>query len=256
MERLRDLMGDAVRLRLRADVPAALYLSGGVDSSVIAAECVQQGGRPAAFTVSFEGDEAHLPIASRVARVLGLRHEVLRFGKRDLGSEVEKMARHYDEPFADSSAMPSFALAHALAGRYKLVLNGDGGDEVFGGYRHYEHIRIKQAVKTAAAALGLCDGRGGGPFKVYVQSKAMFRAAERSRLLNGNGQGNALEKLLASDAFLECLKGAARTLPLKRALWVDRHLYLSNDLTYKMDIALASAGMEGRAPFLDHRLLE
>ena len=152
--------------------------------------------------MSFDGDETDLQHASRVAQVLGLEHQVLRFGKRDLGRELETMARHYDEPFADSSAMPSFALAHALAGRYKLVLNGDGGDEVFGGYRHYEHIRIKQAVKTAAAALGLCDGGGRGPFEVYVQSKAMFRAAERVHLLNGNGQGNALDKLLAANGFL------------------------------------------------------
>ena len=64
------------------------------------------------------------------------------------------MVRHYDEPFADSSAIPSLALAQALAGRYKVILNGDGGDEVFGGYRHYEHIQIKQTLKAAAAAVG------------------------------------------------------------------------------------------------------
>lgn len=288
MEKLRELVSDAVRLRLRADVPMALYLSGGVDSSVIAAECVHQGARPAAFTVSFDGDETDLPYASRVAGALGLKHEVLRFGKRDLSGEVEKMAGHFDEPFADSSAMPSFTLAHALAGRYKLVLHGDGGDEVFGGYRHYEHIRIKQALKAAAAALGWCDGRGGGPFEVYVQSKAMFRAEERAQLLNGNGQGNALAKLLAADGFLmgelplgarvqdaeprrdpaasperdagsktrAAFREVGQGNPLKRALWIDRHLYLPNDLTYKMDIALGSAGIEGRAPFLDHRLLE
>ncbi len=68
------------------------------------------------------------------------------------------MLRHYDEPFADSSAIPSLGLARALAGRYKVVLNGDGGDEVFGGYRHYEHIQIKQTLKAAAAAVGWCDG--------------------------------------------------------------------------------------------------
>jgi asparagine synthase (glutamine-hydrolysing) len=167
-------------------------------------------------------------------------------GGRSLPEDVERLLRHYDEPFADSSAVPSLALARALAGRYKVVLNGDGGDEAFGGYPHYQHIRIKQKIKTVAAGLGLCD-RG------YIQSKAAFRTSERLSLLNGNGRPQSLDRLLASDPFLENAKGSDA---LGRAMWSDRHLYLPNNLTYKMDVALASVGIEGRAPFLDHRLLE
>ncbi len=255
--KLRELVSDAVRLRLRADVPVALYLSGGIDSSVIAAECARHGANVAAFTVSFDGDKTDLPYARRVAENLGLRHEILRVNGRDLGTELENILWHYDEPFADSSAIPSFTLARALAGRYKVVLSGEGGDEAFGGYRHYEHIGLKQMLKKAAATLNLCDGRGAGPLQIYVGSKTTFRAGDRGRLLNGNGHegghDGALQRLLASDVFL---KEIPRAGALKRALWSDRHLYLPNDLTYKTDIALASAGIEGRAPFLDHRLLE
>jgi asparagine synthase (glutamine-hydrolysing) len=306
--RLRELMRDSVRLRLRSDVPVALYLSGGVDSSVVAAECVRLGSRPEAFTVAFEGkgtDQSARALentdvfhARFVAKTLELEHHVLEISERAITGEIEGILDHYDEPFADSSALPSFALARAFDGRYKVVLTGDGGDEAFGGYRHYERIHAKQAVKALAAAVGFCDGWGRKPvagasgsservessprgafngasseagnraLQIYIQSKALFRASERARLMNGNRGGDwpdhpgdaevgdqnnsSLTGLLAADEFLGKAEGGA----LKRALWSDRHLYLPNDLTYKMDIALAAHGMEGRAPFLDHRVLE
>jgi asparagine synthase (glutamine-hydrolysing) len=245
MERLRAIVADAVRLRLRSDVPAAIFLSGGVDSSVIAAECARQGSSLHAFTADMGEGHQDLAHAVQVAAHLGLPHEVLRIHPGD--ALAGRLLWHYDEPFADSSAIPSFALAHALEGRYKVVLNGDGGDEAFGGYRHYERVAAKQAIKSAAAALGLGDGAT----NVYVESKAAFRAGERTRLLNGNWAGNSLSWLLRRAGYT-----APAATALKRAMWSDRHLYLPNDLAYKMDIALAANAMEGRAPFLDHRLLE
>jgi asparagine synthase (glutamine-hydrolysing) len=230
----------------------AIFLSGGVDSSVIAAECARRGSRLEAFTADFGAghpDLKHpdLEHAIGVARHFGLRHEVLKIEGEDAAAGFRELLGHYDEPFADSSAIPSFALARALKGRYKVVLSGDGGDEAFGGYRHYEHIGAKQVLKKAAAAAGFLDGAT----NVYVESKTTFRVAERRRLMNGSFAGNSLSSLLRRDAYSEP-EGSA----LRRAMWSDRHLYLPNDLTYKMDIALAGNAIEGRAPFLDHRLLE
>jgi len=242
---LRERVGEAVRQRLRADVPVALSLSGGVDSSVIAAECVRQGAAIESFTMRVDGESSDVDAARSVARHLGLRHHVL--DDDGAGRGIEAMLRHYDEPFADSSAIPSLALAGALAGRYKVILNGDGGDEVFGGYGHYEHIQIKQTLKAAAAAVGWCDGGQAGLAGVYVQSKATFRTAERGRFLNGHGATNSLDAL----TFLTPRGGA-----LARGMWIDRHLALANGLNYKTDIAYGAFGMEGRAPFLDHRLTE
>jgi asparagine synthase (glutamine-hydrolysing) len=182
-----------------------------------------------------------------VAKHLGLRHEVLPIEAQDAVTGLGELLWHYDEPFADSSSIPSFALARALSGRYKVVLNGEGGDEAFGGYRHYGHIAAKQALKAAAAATGFADGAT----SVYVESKAAFRSGERNRLMNGSSSGNSLSWLLARDGY-RLPSGSA----LKRAMWSDRHLYLPNNLTYKVDIALAGHAIEGRAPFLDHRLLE
>lgn len=250
-EQLRALLADAVRLRLRSDVPIALSLSGGVDSSVIAAELARQGAAPDAFTLVFDGDAADVPYARKVARHFGLRHEVIRAESAPLIDQLAAAAAQYDEPFADSSAVACLGLARALGGRYKVILDGDGGDEAFGGYSHYEYIVAKQALKAAAAAVGLRDGAGTAT--VYVQSKTLFSASERSGLLNGHGgPPAALERLLASDAYLRTPRPGA----LKRALWSDRHLALANGLTYKMDMALAAHGIEGRAPLLDHRILE
>jgi asparagine synthase (glutamine-hydrolysing) len=264
---LRARMAQAVGLRLRADVPIALYLSGGVDSSIIAAECVRQGASPEAFTVRFDEDEIDLPYARQAARALGLRHHILEARASGLAPDFEKIQWHYDEPFADSSNLPCFALARAMGGRYKVVLNGDGGDEAFGGYRHYEHIRAKQALKAAAAAAGVCDGAGSGKAGVYVQSKVLFRAADRRRLLNGHSQGNSLDQVLSAGGFQTAgfqtgqfqtgrFQSAGGQSPLARAMSTDRHLSLANGLTYKTDIALGAFGVEGRAPFLDHSLIE
>ena len=252
----RGLLTDAVRMRLRADVPVALALSGGLDSSVIAAEAARQGAKLDSFTVIADGDETDLPYARTVAGRHGLRHEVVRIARtgENLRAGVEQCVTQYDEPFADSSALCSLELGRALAGRYKVVLNGDGGDEAFAGYRTYGRIRLKQALKAAAAGLGLVDGTGATG--IYVQSCALFRQRERTALLHGSGNGRAggaVQDLLSADEFL---RASPAQDALKQALWTDRHLNLANNLTHKMDMALAAYGVEGRAPFLDHRILE
>jgi asparagine synthase (glutamine-hydrolysing) len=247
---LRTLVSDAVRLRLRSDVPVAVCLSGGVDSSVIAATCAHLGARLDTYAVALDGDRTDLPWAAQVARHLGLRHEVIEAPSGEVAQQMEETCARYDEPFADSSALPSLALARALGGRYKVVLTGDGGDEAFAGYRHYEHIAAKQFLKAAAVGAGWREGQG--RVGIYVQSKTTFCLSERARLLNGRSSEDTFSRLLSEDGFLSQASGGA----LKHALWSDRHLYLANDLTYKSDIALSAHAVEGRAPFLDHRVLE
>ena len=250
-EEARGLISDAVRLRLRSDVPVALALSGGVDSTVIAAEAAGHGTRADAFTVIADGDETDLFYARHAAQRFGLRHEVLRAPAASAAERILDAAGHFDEPFADSSALSSLELARALNGRYKVILNGDGGDEAFGGYRHYTRIALKQAVKAAAAGVGLVDGKGATG--VYVESKVTFREGERASLLRQHSSAGAFSRLLEQDEFLSACPGGGA---LKHALWTDRHLHLANDLTHKMDMALGAYGLEGRSPFLDHRIVE
>ncbi len=132
-QQLRKLVADAVRVRLRSDVPIAVCLSGGIDSSVIAAECAKQGAKLEAYTVALDGDETDLPWAKQVAQHLGLAHQVIEAKSSGAPAGLHETCARYDEPFADSSALPSLALAGALSGRYKVVLTGDGGDEAFAG---------------------------------------------------------------------------------------------------------------------------
>jgi asparagine synthase (glutamine-hydrolysing) len=206
--------------------------------------------------VVFDGDETELPYARLAARHLGLRHRVIPVSGASAASQLQLAAAHYDEPFADSSGLPTLALAQAIAGErgatgsYKVVLTGDGGDEAFAGYPHYQHIAAKQLVKAAAAAVGMVDGSGATG--VYVQSKTTFPRRQRGRLLAGRAPGDSLAHFLASDSYLPHASGDA----LHQALWRDRHLYLPNNLSFKMDIALGAFGLEGRAPFLDHHILE
>jgi asparagine synthase (glutamine-hydrolysing) len=213
IEQARSLLADAVRLRLQADVPLAVALSGGVDSSVIAAEAVSQGACLNAFTVIAEGDETDLPYARSMARQHGLAHDVVRMPAIAPVERVLQAVQHYDEPFADSSALCSLDLARALAGRYKVVLNGDGGDETFAGYRTYTRIAMKQAIKAAAAGVGMVDGNG--RTSVYVQSRALFRQHECSNLMTGHAGGGALPRLLAADEYLRASPGGSA---LKHAL--------------------------------------
>ncbi len=135
---VREHIRESVRLRLRSDVPVGVFLSGGVDSTIVAIEAAKEVGESLrTFTVKMDDpalDES--AVAADTARALGVRHEVLPLEispREDLLSVV----RHYDQPFADSSALPSWAVARAAARHVKVVLNGDGGDELFAGYRRH-----------------------------------------------------------------------------------------------------------------------
>ena len=254
IDEFRDLFAEAVRVRLRSDVPVGLFLSGGIDSSAIAAECRRQHQRLTAVTVAFERDDADLHYARLVARHCGLDHQVIHASGANVADDFPQIIDSYDEPFADTSNVPSFYIARETSSRFKVVLNGDGGDEVFGGYSHYEYVTFKQRLKKLASLLGFSDGSARDCWQVYFQSKSLFRASTR-RILSGGraAPGGGLEELLARDPFLLAYQPESA---LKMAMWADRHIYLSNDLLYKMDIALMSQGIEGRSPFLDHRLLE
>jgi asparagine synthase (glutamine-hydrolysing) len=254
VEQFQERFRSAVGLRLRADVPVGLFLSGGVDSSVIAAECADLGKSVDALTVVFDHDDTDLPHARAVARHFGLRHEVLQASGANVVRDLEKLHWCYDEPFADSSSLPCYYIARHARGHFKVILTGDGGDEAFAGYPHYEFVAAKQHLKRWAAAFGLRDGNFHDPWSTYFQSKALFRRSRRRELLpSGMTRRSGFTKYLEDEPYLRACRPSSA---LQLALWADRHVYLPNDLLYKTDIALMSQGIEGRSPFLDHRLLE
>ncbi len=160
------------------------------------------------------------------------------------GQESNACSRHYDEPFADSSAIPSLALARALAGRYKVVLNGDGGDEVFGGYGTTNTFASSRPSRQLRLRWVCAMADGPAERECICNRRYVSRCRARPNI-EWAGPGNSLDGVDVFDSSGSALKGA---------MWIDRHLALANGLNYKTDIAYGAFGIEGRAPFLDHRL--
>jgi len=270
---IRRRIRESVRLRLRSDVPVGLFLSGGIDSTVIAYEVAALGaGNIETFTFSVgahELDEA--PLAQRTAEFFGLRNSVLE-AKVDPCESVAWIARHYDQPFADSSAIPTHAISRAAASQVKVVLTGDGGDELFAGYRRYRAAqqlhRLEWAPRIAGRAasalmtwfvghrrstigLGARFLRGAllpEADRYLVWTTDMLREGDKTRLWRG-GRCAPTEKMIA--------QWLAPDLPhLERLMAADIQAILLSDLLVKMDMATMAQSLEARSPLLDHELAE
>ncbi|HVN76834.1 MAG TPA: asparagine synthase (glutamine-hydrolyzing) [Thermoanaerobaculaceae bacterium] len=272
-ERLRATLSEAVRLRLRSDVPVGVFLSGGVDSSAVALEAARHlGRRLRTFTVSVADaglDEA--PVARRTAEALGVENTVLPLEVAPL-DELFTVARRFDQPFADPSAIPSLAIARLARQHVKVVLNGDGGDEMFGGYRRY----------LAAAALGRVAAV---PGLGRTAQTALSRLVPRRRrsaagFLHRFGRGLApgagrrylvwTADLMTEDDKRPVWRGAPQRAteawvedqltpglsPVDAQVAGDLRINLPSDLLVKMDIATMAASLEARSPFLDHEVAE
>ncbi len=295
VEQVDTLLREAVRLRLRADVPVGVFLSGGIDSGLVTALAAEQAsGRLTTVTVGFEdGPYDERPLARLVAeRYATEHHEVL--VQPDVAEVLPKIAAAYDQPFADSSAIPTYYVSQAARAFVKVVLNGDGGDEVFCGYRRYLAARIN-------ARLRMLDGPAWRPLwravgaVLPVPRGARTGYAFAHRLVRGMGlelparylawnvdgfSEGELQALLKPDWWMTYAAGekprGPLTLRVKGSLksaarfawersdlgWVDHMLAtdfattLPNDLLVKMDIASMAHGLETRSPLLDHVLID
>ncbi|HEU5425346.1 MAG TPA: asparagine synthase (glutamine-hydrolyzing) [Actinocrinis sp.] len=279
--RLRELLLESTRLRLVSDRPVGAFLSGGVDSSAVVAAMSKVGcGQLRTYCVGFEDQRFdERAYAREVASRYGTEHHEL-VVTPDLLDVLPTLAWHFDEPFADSSAIPSFYVAQLCREQVTVVLNGDGGDECFGGYRRYavlagtSRIRMPQPVHTSLERLGtsLLDraGEPGGLYRAgralrflgtcgskhrYARLMSYFEPHEKARLytdaLRRELAGIESEQLLY-DVFDESRADA----DAGRAMDADMNLYLPGDLLAKVDITTMANSVEARSPFLDHHLVE
>ncbi len=276
VESCLGLIRQAVRLRLRSDVPVGAFLSGGIDSSLIVALMAELSPMPVrTFSIGF--DEAgfdELPYAREVARRFATTHteEVVQIRAADL---VPDLARTFDEPLADTSALPTYRIAQIAARDVKVVLTGDGGDEAFAGYRSYRRQVLMEAVArivgplqpglaTLAAAAMPPRGR---TLRLRAQLRRWARDArlpldERFAAMMTLAPPELRASLLRSpDAsardglLLETLSGGPSDV-VDRMLRADTLTYLPDDLLVKMDRATMAASLEARAPLLDYRIIE
>ena len=272
LDEMQELLCDAVRIRLRSDVPVGVFLSGGIDSGLVAALAAQASGRPPlALTVGFS--EEHIDeteLARATACHVGLEHRVVSQQPGTL-TEVDRLAWFYDEPFADPSALPTFALCEAAAQHATVFISGDGGDEAFGGYRHYlETLRYKALIGlTSKVAWGVRSLARLLP----EMSKVHYRLLKLG--LPDHGTAAAFDHIPGDPATWRTVHPDLRSFATLggRPLWdrwhqswrasltarqqrLDYEMYLPDDILTKVDRASMAHSIEVRSPFLDYRLVE
>ncbi len=274
VEECLSLLRESVRLRLRSDVPLGVFLSGGMDSSVVTALMVEATDQPVrTYSIGFT-EEAYneLPYARAVANHLGTQHvdDIVTVDAIDL---LPKLAYHYDEPFGDPSAMPTYKVAELAGRELKVVLTGDGGDESFGGYGRYLAARRLRNLAGVPASRQLAAAARWTFSKVPVSSHLRWRADQWQRLVRMTPEQRYVRRISvirpelssllltnpsASDqsGYLADALASGPSDPLDRLLYADLLTYLPEDLLVKMDRATMAHSLEARAPLLDHKVVE
>jgi asparagine synthase (glutamine-hydrolysing) len=260
-ERLDALLRDAVARRMIADVPLGALLSGGTDSSTVVALMQAQSERPVrTFSVGFaEKSHDEAPHARAVAEHLGTEHADLCVTPAQALAVVPELPRYWDEPFADSSQIPTRLLCEMARRHVTVALSGDGGDELFGGYRRYTQAarlwRLHQALPdpvrralarflpSAPAALLRADS----PEELYRALISKWKYPE-SVVLGAHEPEALLAGLARPDPPLPDFR--------QLMMYVDTLTYLPDDVLVKVDRASMSLGLEVRVPLLDHRVVE
>jgi len=265
-----------------SDVPVGAFLSGGIDSSAVVAAMAECSTEPVrTFSIGFDHDRYdELPQARQIAERFGTVHEEFQV-RADAVEVVPRMIRHYGEPFADASAIPSFYLAEMTRRHVTVALNGDGGDESFAGYTRYvanavagrldglplpvrralagagarvpergEVTSIANKVRRLTRALALDEA---GRYARYV---SWFDAPARAALYTPEFAATLAPFGPAESVIARAFARASGASVVDRMLEVDATTYLVDDLIAKIDIATMAHALEARSPFLDHELMQ
>ncbi len=288
IDALEAALSEAVKLQLVADVPVGAFLSGGIDSSTIVALMQARSSRPVkTFTIGFDEagfDEA--PHAREVARHLGTDHCEIRVTAAEARSVIPKLPTIYDEPFGDSSQIPTSVICVAARSEVTVALSGDAGDEMLGGYNRYAiGPRLWRRIEAAPAALRSAAGKAAGRLPQWAWSAVERAPGLGSALAPFRDKAYKLAPALgqmknADDLYralvTEWVEGAAPALsaaraptrlddlsfaaevrePVRRMMLFDALTYLPDDILTKVDRAAMAVGLETRVPLLDHRVAE
>ncbi len=282
-QEVKARLKQACLYRMVSDVPVGVFLSGGFDSTIVTA--ILQEGRTTplkTFTIAVEDEVLNeAPFAKEIAKQLGTDHHEMVCTGEDALAIVPQLSFIYDEPFADSSAIPTFLVSKMAQEHVTVALSADGGDELFAGYNRYDYL-AKYAktigklppivLKSAAKVMDII------PVKCipFVQKKYNFyhRYEKLKALLRNSGvkslmlslsrqyQEKELDQLLTFSYSIEdplyhkTLSKSSHATPLRQMLATDLETYLVDDILQKVDRATMHAGIEGREPLLDHTLFE
>jgi asparagine synthase (glutamine-hydrolysing) len=282
LEETTRLLRESTRLRMISEVPLGAFLSGGVDSSVIVALMAQESSTPVkTFSIGFEEEDfSELKYARMVAEHVGAEYN--EFVVKPNALEIlPTLVEHYGEPYADSSAIPTYYVAHETRKHVTVALNGDGGDESFGGYERYAAMRIAEKYHRIPAMLRKA-------FVEFPVSLVPTSELKRSRFRDGKRflaaaslprveryfrWSSAFDREAKKDLYTRDFRHEIDSTDASRFLehWfstangsgivdatmlVDQMTYLPNDLLVKVDIASMANSLEARSPFLDHKVIE
>jgi asparagine synthase (glutamine-hydrolysing) len=282
VEMLAELISDAVRMRLVSDVPLGAFLSGGIDSSTVVAFMSEASpSRVRTFSIGFEDQTYNeMPYARAVAAHFRTDHheEVL---QPDIAALAERLVGHLDEPFGDFSIFPTFLVSEVASHSVKVVLSGDGGDEIFGGYETYVAQQIDRFYRWLPAPLrrkalpALMDwvppqsAKKGliNKTKRFVEGGALSASLQHTRwmmFMNDEDKAKlyrpALKASLNGCAATSLLESnfhrVAQLDSLAQQQYVDIKTYLADDILTKVDRMTMAASIEARVPLLDHRIVE
>jgi len=290
VEELEALLRDAVKLRMQADVPLGAFLSGGVDSSTVVALMQAQSARPVrTFTIGFREDRFNeAEHAKAVARHLGTDHTELYVTAQDALDVIPRLPGLYDEPFADSSQIPTFLLSQLTRRDVTVSLSGDGGDELFCGYARYDLDAIWRRLRRCPAALRVAASRAVHAVPERVLERGLRALARvlpatlsgRHGLQRVQGMADILGLRTPQEIYFRMISGwsqpervvldaseprtilsgsgAVPALPTfaDEMMYLDGLTYLPDDILVKVDRASMGVSLEARVPLLDHRVVE
>jgi asparagine synthase (glutamine-hydrolysing) len=278
LERFQDLLDESVRMRLIAEVPLGVFLSGGLDSSAILAQMskVTGGERIKTFSVGYETfdekeEEANeFEYARLAAKAFSAEHHEYRLSAKEFEESAPDLVWHLDEPLADPSAIPLYFISKLAREHITVVLSGEGADEILGGYGIYRRmLALDQIYRRSPAgllapwlarlapseALRHYVRMSGQPLETRYRGVSRGFGAEGKRRLIGEDRVNESERQLQC-VFGEYFNAVEKASPLNRMLYVDAKVWLPDDLLIKADKMTMATGLELRVPFLDHKLVE
>jgi asparagine synthase (glutamine-hydrolysing) len=277
LEELESRLADAVKIRLRSDVPLGALLSGGVDSSIVVALMARASSRRVkTFSIGFSNQDFNeADYARAVAQRFNTEHHELLMDPKIEGT-LEMLTHSVEEPFGDSSMVPTYHVCRMAREHVKVALAGDGGDELFAGYDRYRSYLRRRAVRVFSAAMGRCYRSFVHPlvptafpgrrfiFNLslpgcdrYLDAVSLLPACEReSTLFTSDFMSWARRQASPYEHFRQYLSNRSPSDPLSEVLYLDAKTYLAGDILTKVDRMSMATSLEVRAPLLDHEFAE
>ncbi len=264
VEEWTALMDETVRLHLIADVPLGAFLSGGLDSSTVVAWMARLGVRELkTFSIGYDAPESELDYARQAAQHIGTEHHEIYLNPSEFRDLLPKTAWHMDEPVADEASLALFVLVQFTRREVKVVLSGEGADEIFGGYNYQQQIAYERWRRYPGVALAACLAQKlpwprlqrkmaplAQPLEARYQGVSkVFTSTETQSILRDPPQPISAS---VAESYRRCPKAGA----LERMLFLDMATWLPDDLLVKADRMTMAASLELRVPFLDHKMVE